>query len=181
MFLKAVSTQDVLHSSFDLCRIFLSSFTPSNISFFYTTQLANLIGHILRMNCLVKHIIEGKIEGRIEVTERRVRRRKKPLDELQEKREHSKLKEKALDRTLWRTRCLRGYEPVVRQTSGWMMKANWFSSAFYSITFQNIIEMVLWTGICTNFHSHINIFKTFFFRLYECKAIELCKRTGYRN
>ena len=26
---------------------------------------ANWIGHILRRNCLMKHIVEGKIEGRI--------------------------------------------------------------------------------------------------------------------
>jgi hypothetical protein len=26
------------------------------------------IGHILRKNCLLKHVFEGKIEGRIEVT-----------------------------------------------------------------------------------------------------------------
>jgi hypothetical protein len=26
---------------------------------------ANWIGHILRRNCLVKHVIEGKIEGRV--------------------------------------------------------------------------------------------------------------------
>jgi hypothetical protein len=31
---------------------------------------ANWIGLILRMNCLLKHIIEGKMEGRMEVTER---------------------------------------------------------------------------------------------------------------
>jgi hypothetical protein len=30
---------------------------------------ANGIGHILPRNCLLKHIIEGKIEGKIEVTE----------------------------------------------------------------------------------------------------------------
>jgi hypothetical protein len=29
---------------------------------------ANWIGHILRRNCLLKHVIEGKIEGRIEAT-----------------------------------------------------------------------------------------------------------------
>jgi hypothetical protein len=29
---------------------------------------ANWIDHILRRNCLLKQIIEGKIEGRIEVT-----------------------------------------------------------------------------------------------------------------
>jgi hypothetical protein len=37
---------------------------------------ANWIAHILRGYCLLKHIIEGKIEGRIEVTGRRGRRRK---------------------------------------------------------------------------------------------------------
>jgi hypothetical protein len=36
---------------------------------------ANWIGLILRRNCLLKHIIEGKIEGRMEVTERQGRRR----------------------------------------------------------------------------------------------------------
>jgi hypothetical protein len=34
------------------------------------------IGHILRRNCLLKHVIEGEIEGRIEVTGRRRRRSK---------------------------------------------------------------------------------------------------------
>jgi hypothetical protein len=38
---------------------------------------ANWIGHILRRNCLLKEVIEGKIKGRIEVTRRRGRRRKK--------------------------------------------------------------------------------------------------------
>jgi hypothetical protein len=33
----------------------------------------NWIGHILRRNCLLKHVLEGKIEGRIEVTGRRGR------------------------------------------------------------------------------------------------------------
>ena len=43
---------------------------------------ANWIGHILGRNCLGKHVVEGKIEGRIEVTGRRGRRRKQPLDDL---------------------------------------------------------------------------------------------------
>jgi hypothetical protein len=32
---------------------------------------ANWIGHILRRNCLLKHVIEGKLEGRIEMKGRR--------------------------------------------------------------------------------------------------------------
>jgi len=42
----------------------------------------NWIGHILRRNCLLKHVIEGKIPARIEVKERRGRRRKKLLEDL---------------------------------------------------------------------------------------------------
>jgi hypothetical protein len=66
--------------------------------------------------CLLKHVIEGKLEGRIEVTGTRGRRRKQLLDDLKEKGGYLKLKEKALDRTVWRTRFGRGYEPFVRQT-----------------------------------------------------------------
>jgi hypothetical protein len=35
---------------------------------------ANWIGHMLRRNCLLKHVIEGKLEVRIEMTGRRGRR-----------------------------------------------------------------------------------------------------------
>jgi len=75
---------------------------------------ANWIGHILRRNCLLQRIIEGKIQGGIEVTGRRGRRRRKLLDDLKEKRGYSHLKEKALDRTMWRARFGRGFGPVVR-------------------------------------------------------------------
>jgi hypothetical protein len=77
----------------------------------------NCIGHILRRNCLLKHVIEGKLEGRTEMTGRRGRKRKQMQDDLKEKRRHWKLKEEALDRTLCRTRFGRGYRPVVRQTT----------------------------------------------------------------
>jgi hypothetical protein len=61
-------------------------------------------------------VIEGKLEGRIEMKGRQGRRRKQLLDNLKEKRRYWKLKEEALDRTLWRARFGRGYGPVVRQT-----------------------------------------------------------------
>jgi hypothetical protein len=66
---------------------------------------------------LLKHVIEGKLEGRIEMTGIRGRRRKQLLDDLKEKRRYWKLKEEAVDRTVWRTRFGRGYGPVVRQTT----------------------------------------------------------------
>jgi len=49
---------------------------------------ANWFGHILRRNCLLQQVIEGKIKGGIEVTGRRGRRRKKLLDDLKERRGH---------------------------------------------------------------------------------------------
>ena len=51
------------------------------------------------------------------MTEGRGRRRKQLLDDPLETRGHSKLKQEALDHTLWRTRFGRGYGPVVRQTA----------------------------------------------------------------
>jgi hypothetical protein len=46
----------------------------------------NWIGHILRRHCFVKHVIVGKIAGRIQMPGRRGRRRKQLLDDLKEKR-----------------------------------------------------------------------------------------------
>ena len=57
-----------------------------------------------KFNCLVKQIIEGKINGQIEVTRRRGRRRKKLLDDLKDRRGYCQLKEETLDRTMWRNR-----------------------------------------------------------------------------
>jgi hypothetical protein len=76
---------------------------------------ANWIGHILRRNCLLKQVIEGKIKAEMEVTRRRGRRRKKLLDDLKDRRGYSYLKEEALDRTVWRNRFGRGFGTVVRQ------------------------------------------------------------------
>ena len=74
---------------------------------------ASWIGHILRRNCLVKQIIEGKIKGQIEATRRQGRRRKKLLDDLKDRRGYCKLKAESLDRTMWRNRFGRGFGPVV--------------------------------------------------------------------
>ena len=76
---------------------------------------ANWIGHILRRNCLLNQVIEGKIKGEMEVTRRQERRRKKLLDELKDRRGYSHLKEEALDHTMWGNRFRGGFGPVVRQ------------------------------------------------------------------
>ena len=88
-----------------------------NILHEISKRKANLIGHILRRNCLLQRVIEGKINGVIEVTGRRGRKRGKLLDDLKERRGYSHLKEEALDRTVWRARFGRGIGTVVRQTS----------------------------------------------------------------
>jgi hypothetical protein len=73
---------------------------------------ANWIGNILRRNCLLIDVIEGKIEGRTEATDRRGTGCKQLIQNPKE----MKWKEKARSRTLWRTRFGTGYGPVARQT-----------------------------------------------------------------
>jgi hypothetical protein len=65
---------------------------------------------------LLKHVGEGKIKERIDVTGRREGRGKQLLNDLKEKKGYWKLKEAALDRTVWRTGLGRENGLVVRQT-----------------------------------------------------------------
>jgi len=78
---------------------------------------ASWIGHILRRNCLLQRVIEGKIQRGIEGTGRQGRRRRKLLDDLKERRGYSHLKEEALNRPMWRGGFGRGFGPVVGQTT----------------------------------------------------------------
>jgi len=71
----------------------------------------------LGRNCVLKHVIEGKTEGRVEVLGRRGRRRKQLLEDRMGMRGYLTWKEEALDCTLWRTRFGRGYVPFVRQAT----------------------------------------------------------------
>jgi hypothetical protein len=75
-----------------------------NILHEISKRKANWIGHILRRSCFLRQVIEGKIKGGIEVTERRGRRRRKLLDDLNERRGYSHLKEEALNSTMWTAR-----------------------------------------------------------------------------
>jgi hypothetical protein len=45
-----------------------------------------LVGHILRRNCVLQQVIEGRIKGGIELTGRRRRRRRKLLEDHKERR-----------------------------------------------------------------------------------------------
>jgi len=88
----------------------------------YIACNADWIGHVLRRNCVLRHVNEWKIEGQITVTGRLGKRRKQLLDDLNITTEYWKLKEEALDRTVWRTEFGRGCGPVVRQTAEWMIE-----------------------------------------------------------
>jgi hypothetical protein len=73
----------------------------------------NWIDHVLRRNCLLTHFIERKLGG----TRRRRKGRKLLQDDIKTEIRYWNLKEGALDRTLKRTRFVRGYGPITRQTT----------------------------------------------------------------
>jgi hypothetical protein len=62
-------------------------------------------------------LLEERQKGRIEVTGRRGRRRRKLLDDHKERIGYSHLKEEALVRTMWRAGSGRTFGPVARQTA----------------------------------------------------------------
>jgi hypothetical protein len=72
------------------------------------------IGYI---NCLLQRVIEGKMQGGIEVSRRQGRRLRKLLDDLKERRGYSHLKEKALNHTMRTARFGRGFGPAVIQNT----------------------------------------------------------------
>jgi hypothetical protein len=66
--------------------------------------LYSRIGHILHRNCLLTHVMEGNIDGRMEVTGSQGRRCRQLLDDLKGSRGYWKLNRDALDRTMGGTR-----------------------------------------------------------------------------
>ena len=83
------------------------------------------IGHIKIRNCRPNYVIGGKIEIRFDVTVKRGRRSKQTLGYFRVIRGCYKLKQEALDRTLWRTRFGRGIGPVVRQRTEGIVLTSW--------------------------------------------------------
>ena len=72
-------------------------------------RMRRWLGHILRINCLLKHVIEGKTE----VMGRRGRKCKQLLNDLKETRSYCKFKEEAPDCTLW-AHFVIGCSPLMR-------------------------------------------------------------------
>ena len=71
----------------------------------------------MRRNCLIKDVIERKIEGRVEMRGKSGRRGKQLPNDVKVKGGYRNLKDEELEHTLWRIRFGRGYGPVVRQTT----------------------------------------------------------------
>ena len=110
--------------------VFLRVNKQRNILHAIRKRKANWTGHILRRNCLLKHVIEEKIKEEIEVTRRQGRRLKKLLDDHNGRWGYSHLNEEALDRNMWRDRFGRGFGTFVRQTTGWWW---WFCNLIQNI------------------------------------------------
>jgi hypothetical protein len=69
----------------------------------------------------VKHVIEGKIDGKKEVTRRQEGRHKLVLGDFKEKGGYYELEEEALDRTMWRIRFGSINDTTARQISKLMI------------------------------------------------------------
>jgi len=81
----------------------------------------NWIGHILRWNCVLKDVVERKVELNTEGTWRQGRRRKQLLDGFKETIKYWSLRETTLDRTFKRTHLGRNHGPVAsRLRNEWM-------------------------------------------------------------
>jgi hypothetical protein len=113
-------------------KVFQTVMDERNILQTVKRKKANWIDHILPRNYLLKHVTEGKIEGKKGLTGRRGRRRKQLLEDLKEKRKYCKPKEEALDRTMWRTRLRRGSEHFVRRITECMNTRNLCYSSWCS-------------------------------------------------
>jgi len=91
----------------------------ANVILLYTRQRrkAKWIGHILWRNCLLKQVMEEKVEGRTQAKEKGVTRYVQLMDDLKEMKGCKKLNQEAHDHILWITCFERGYGPVTRHTT----------------------------------------------------------------
>ena len=104
---SALRIKNIIHSYFNLYKISWIDHVRNEEVLFIAKEegnilrtikigKANWIGYMLRGNCLLKHIIEGNTENRLQVMGRRGGRRKLLLNDLKEGRGYCKLKKEAL-------------------------------------------------------------------------------------
>jgi len=108
--MENISWADCVGSNVVLCRIE----EERNILHNVKGRKDQWFGHTLRKNCVLKPIIEG----RMEVTGRGGRRRQRLLGDLKATRGYWILKEEGLDRTFCRNGLGSGGVAVVSQTTG---------------------------------------------------------------
>jgi hypothetical protein len=90
VFFKCAAGEDQLDRSCEERNVTQSQGGKEYPTFNETSKIKR-IAYILRRNCLLKHFIEGKIEGRREVAGRRGRRRKQLFNSHKEKIRHWKM------------------------------------------------------------------------------------------
>jgi hypothetical protein len=68
--------KEVFHQIFSILALYIVNRDKEQTNILHEIRKlkANWIGHILRRNCLLQQVIEGKIKGGIEATGRRGRR-----------------------------------------------------------------------------------------------------------
>ena len=72
----------------------------------------------MRRNCLLKHVIVGKTEGKIEVKRGRGKRRRHTVDDLKKMLGYWKMKDEELGSALWRSRFRGGRGHVLKHSKG---------------------------------------------------------------
>ena len=132
----------------------------SNILHTIKRRKTDWIGHILCRNYLLKHVIGGNIERKIEVTGRREKRCKQLLDDLKGKRGYWKWKDEELDCCVWGTCFGRSYRPVIRQTTEWM-NCGWDNSYYSNYHYHTTIIFSMW-------HRVLNIYRSQTTCCYHC-------------
>jgi hypothetical protein len=125
-----------------------------------------LVGCILRKNWLLNHTFDGKTEGGIGVKRRWERRCKQLRHDSQEARGYGKLKENALDHTLWRVRFGRGCGPVIRHccTKEWRNEC-----CFYTVYNH---DKAFWE---TNFFQNKHRLPSVFCPIFACRRLSRSK------
>ena len=97
-------------------------------------RMANWIGHVLRRNCLLKHIIKGNVKGAKEV-KRKQERSKQILDDLQAKRGYWILKRgsnrsRPVENSMWNR--LRKYRKTDYRINEWIfLTEKWRNNFIY--------------------------------------------------